>query len=402
MAIDFPKDFGLGEVKIAVVGVGGGGGNALNCMVRSQRERKSVSSDYEDMPQSGIEYFAFNTDTRALRMSLADHTLTLGEKLTQGRGAGNKPSVGENAATEAADKITSMLEPFDMIFITAGMGGGTGTGAAPVVAELIKKAKKDVLVVAVVTKPFLFECGPKGEEGPKMIQALNGIDKLKPFVDSLIVIPNQKLLGMNKSGKSLTLRESFNLADEVLKNAVESISDLINKDGDINVDYSDIKTILENSGLAHFAFGVGRGENKVTEALNQITSSPLLETDLKNAKRLLINFVAPPSVTMEDVDKISASISTQAHQDVLLIPGVRYTEDDIDELHVTVIAAGYDESDLEIAETNNITKIDNDILNKVAQPEIPAPPSYTPADVTPKRSSEAAAIFRNVFGEERL
>lgn len=229
------------QVNIKVIGVGGGGGNALNCMVNAGVKN--------------IEYIAVNTDAKALNNSKATSKIQIGAKLTRGRGAGNKPDVGQRSAEENKDEIANSLKGADMVFITAGMGGGTGTGAAPVVAQIAQEM--NILTVAVVTKPFLFE------REQKMAQAERGIDELMKYVDSLIVIPNEKLLvGIDKP---LTMKESFALSDDILKTGVKSISDLIVEEGYINLDFADVSTIMKGAGYAHMAIGHGSGKNKAEE-----------------------------------------------------------------------------------------------------------------------------------------
>jgi cell division protein FtsZ len=306
------------EVNIKVIGVGGGGGNALNCM---------VDSDVED-----IEYISVNTDARALRNSKATNRIQIGAKLTKGRGAGNRPAVGKESAEENRDEIAEAIKDADMIFITAGMGGGTGTGAAPVVAQIAQEL--GILTVAVVTKPFNFE------REAKMAQAEAGISELKKYVDSLIVIPNEKLLvGLEKP---LTMKESFALADDILRVGVKSISDLIVDDGFINLDFADVSTIMKGAGYAHMAIGHGAGKEKATEAAKAVISSPLLETSISGAKRLLINIVMSDDVMASDVDTATKMITDSAADDVECIFGTAFKDDMNDEMTITVIAAGFD------------------------------------------------------------
>ena len=307
------------DVNIKVIGVGGGGGNAVNCMVESG--------------VNDIEYIAINTDAKALNKSKATTRIPIGTKLTKGRGAGNKPEIGQRSAEENRDEIEAHLKGADMIFITAGMGGGTGTGAAPVVAKIAKEM--DILTVAVVTKPFLFE------REQKMAQAERGIAELRKYVDSLIVIPNEKLLcGLDKP---LTMKESFSLADDILKTGVRSISDLITDDGFINLDFADVSTIMKGAGYAHMAIGHGEGKDKATDAAKAVISSPLLETSISGANRLLINIVMSEDVLAEDVDTATKMITDTAADDVEFIFGTAFKEDMQDEMTITVIAAGFGE-----------------------------------------------------------
>ncbi len=309
------------EVNIKVIGVGGGGGNALNCM---------ASSDVND-----IEYIAVNTDAKALNNSKATVKVQIGSKLTRGRGAGNKPEIGMQSAEENKDEIEAVLKGADMIFITAGMGGGTGTGAAPVVAKLAQE--NNILTVAVVTKPFAFE------REQKMAQAERGIAELRKYVDSLIVIPNEKLIeGLDKP---LTMRESFALADDVLKTGVKSISDLIVEEGYINLDFADVSTIMKGAGYAHMAIGHGSGKDKAKEAANAVIASPLLETSIAGAKRLLINIAMSEDVLSSEVDTATKMITDKAAENVEFIFGTAFKEDMQDEMVITVIAAGFDLDD---------------------------------------------------------
>ena len=314
------------DVNIKVIGVGGGGGNAVNCMVESG--------------VNNIEYIAVNTDAKALNKSKATTRIPIGAKLTKGRGAGNKPEIGQRSAEENRDEIETHLKGADMIFITAGMGGGTGTGAAPVVAKIAKEM--DILTVAVVTKPFLFE------REQKMAQAEKGIAELKKYVDSLIVIPNEKLLeGMDKP---LTMRESFALADDILKTGVKSISDLIVEEGYINLDFADVSTIMKGAGYAHLAIGHGSGKDKAKEAANAVIASPLLETSIAGAKRLLINITMSEDILSSDVDNATKMITDKAADNVEFIFGTAFKEDMQDEMTITVIAAGFGEEELEESE----------------------------------------------------
>ena len=308
---------GIDLAKIKVVGVGGGGGNALNCIVAAGIQN--------------VEYIAVNTDAQALKNSKATTKIQIGQKLTHGLGAGGKPERGEGAAQESKDEILENLKGADMVFITAGMGGGTGTGAAPVVAEIAREL--GILTVAVVTKPFAFE-GAR-----KLKQAEKGIENLLANVDSLIVIPNQKLL----TGKeNLTMRQSFALADDILKTAVLSVTELILRNGEINVDFADVKTIMSNAGYAHMAIGQGEGKDKVADAVAQVISSPLLETSIKGAKRLLLNITMSDDIIAGDVAELTDTITKAAAEDVELIFGTSFNEELSDTIDVIVIASDFD------------------------------------------------------------
>ena len=311
------------DVNIKVIGVGGGGGNAVNCMV--------------DSGVNNIEYIAINTDAKALNKSKATTRIPIGAKLTKGRGAGNKPEIGQKSAEESRDEIETHLKGADMVFITAGMGGGTGTGAAPVVAKIAQEM--GILTVAVVTKPFLFE------REQKMRQAEAGIAELKKYVDSLIVIPNERLLvGLDKP---LTMIQSFALSDDFLKTGVKSISDLIVEEGYINLDFADVSTIMKGAGYAHMAIGHGSGKEKAKEAAEAVISSPLLETSISGAKRLLINIAMSNDVLSSDVDAATKKITDTAADGVEFIFGTAFKEDMQDEMTITVIAAGFGGDDFD-------------------------------------------------------
>lgn len=326
------------DVNIKVIGVGGGGGNAVNCMV--------------DSGVSNIEYIAVNTDAKALNKSKATTRIPIGAKLTKGRGAGNKPEIGQRSAEENRDEIETHLKGADMIFITAGMGGGTGTGAAPVVAKIAKEM--DILTVAVVTKPFLFE------REQKMAQAEKGIAELKKYVDSLIVIPNERLLvGLDKP---LTMMQSFALSDDVLKTGVKSISDLIVEEGYINLDFADVSTIMKGAGYAHMAIGHGSGKDKARDAANAVISSPLLETSISGAKRLLINIAMSEDILSSDVDAATKMITDTAADGVEFIFGTAFKEDMQDEMMITVIAAGFEDESASSVDSASDASSDEDVI----------------------------------------
>lgn len=307
------------DISIKVVGVGGGGGNALNCM--------ATEGIFD------VEFVAVNTDAAALRSSKASTKVQIGEKLTRGRGAGNKPEIGERSAQENRDEISAALKGATMVFIAAGMGGGTGTGAAPVVAEIAKEL--DILTVAVVTKPFNFE------QKAKMAQAERGIGELMKHVDSLVVIPNERLISSNE--KPLTMKESFALADNILKTGVKSIAELITVDGFINLDFADVESTMKNAGYAHMAIGHGSGKDKAAEAANAVISSPLLETSISGATRLLVNIVMSEDALSTDIDTATKLITEAADPDVELIFGASFNEEMQDEINLTVIASGFRE-----------------------------------------------------------
>ena len=304
-------------VKIKVVGVGGGGGNAVNRMINS-----------------GVKYVDFlcvNTDKQALDKSAARMKIQIGEKITRGKGAGSKPEVGQRAAEESRDEIVSALSGADMVFVTSGMGGGTGTGAAPVVAQLAREM--GILTVGVVTKPFLFE----GRR--RMNQAEEGISSLSKNVDSLIVIPNERL--KYSSQQRITLNNAFSIVDDVLRQAVQSISDLILVPGIVNLDFADVTSIMKDAGYAHMGIVVSSGKDKAENAAKMAISSPLLETTIKGAKGLIVNITAAPDIGLDDVEVASSMISGQADEDANIIWGAAFDESMDDEVRVTVIATGF-------------------------------------------------------------
>ena len=314
----FENDFG---VNIKVVGVGGGGNNAVNRM---------ITSDFK-----GVEFIAINTDKQALKKSIAPVQLAIGEKITNGFGAGSNPEIGKRAADEAYAEIKKLLAGADMVFITAGMGGGTGTGAIPYVAKAAKEL--DILTVAVVTTPFAFE-GKK-----RMLQAEVGIKELGEYVDSLVVIPNERLKLVADS--RISLATAFSEADEVLRRGVQSISDLINNLGFINIDFADVTSILKDSGVAYMGMGKASGKDKAQIASNMAISSPLIETPIKGAKGVIISIAASAEVGLEDVDFAANAIRNECNEDANIIFGVAFDPTLEDEMRITIIAAGFNSDD---------------------------------------------------------
>ncbi len=304
--------------EIRVIGVGGGGNNALNRMIEAGL--------------NGVKFIAVNTDLQALNLSKAPVKLQIGDKLTKGLGAGANPEIGRKAAEEDRDKIAEVLKGADMIFITAGMGGGTGTGASPIIAEVAKEL--GILTVGVVTKPFLFE-GRK-----RMLQAEEGISLLREKVDALIVIPNDKLLDV--ADKNTPLLEAFRMADDVLRQGVQGISDLITIPGLINVDFADVETIMKEAGSALMGVGYGKGENRALEAAKAAISSPLLESSIEGAKGILLNISGGPDLTLKEVHDAADLITKVADKDANIIFGAVIKEDMSDEIMITVIATGFD------------------------------------------------------------
>ena len=307
-------------VNIKVIGVGGGGNNVVNRMVRSGTK--------------GVEFVAVNTDKQALNVSSATYKIQIGEKLTHGQGAGSDPEVGRKSAEESRNQIAKALEDTDMVFITAGMGGGTGTGGAPIVAEIAKEM--DILTVAVVTKPFGFE----GRR--RMQQAESGISELKDKVDSLVIIPNERL--KHATDQKITFANAFEIADDVLRQAVQSISDLIRDTGFINLDFADVTAIMKNAGMAHMGVGRAAGKGKAEEAARMAISSPLLETSINGATGVLINITGSAEMTLDDVETAAGIVQEAANPDANIIFGATCSDSCQDEMRVTVIATGFEGS----------------------------------------------------------
>jgi cell division protein FtsZ len=315
------------SAKIKVIGIGGGGGNAVNTMI--------------DCDLQGIDFIVANTDAQALRMSKAPVKIQLGGQLTKGLGAGADPSMGKDAAEENREQLADVLRGADMVFIAAGLGGGTGTGAAPIIAEVAKEV--GALTVGVVTKPFT-------REGKlRLTKAENGVRELKKHVDSLVIIPNDRLLGL--AGKSMSILDAFKPSDDVLRQAVQGISDLITTSGLINVDFADVKAIMSERGMAMMGIGISSGENRAVEAATKAISSPLLEDiDISGAKGVLVNITGSSSMTMDEFDAASKVIHEKVHEDANIIVGLVIDEALNDYVKITAIATGFgDRFDLEKA-----------------------------------------------------
>ncbi len=315
--IEFQNDQQEGFASIKVVGCGGGGNNAVNRMVEAGLR--------------GVEFIAINTDRQALGMSNAHTKIQIGEKATRGLGAGAVPAVGKNAANESKEDIMRALEGADLVFITAGMGGGTGTGAAPVVAEAARNI--GALTVAVVTKPFTFE----GKQRMKNADA--GIAELKQQVDTLVVIPNDRLL--SGPSKGTTMLEAFRIADDVLRQGIQGISDLIAVPALINLDFADVRTVMESGGMAHMGIGVGKGDNRMVNAAKEAISSPLLETKIDGARSVLINITGGADISITDINEAANMITQAADPEANIIFGAGIDENMKDEVRVTVIATGF-------------------------------------------------------------
>ena len=333
-------------VNIKVIGVGGGGNNAVNRMISSNIK--------------GVEFITINTDRQALRRSDASQQLVIGEKLTSGFGAGANPQIGARAAEESIEEIKALLDGTDMVFITAGMGGGTGTGAAPVVARVAHEM--DILTIGIVTKPFGFE----GKR--RMDQALAGIAELSQYVDSLVVIPNDRLKQVTDT--RITLQNAFEVADGVLARGTQSISDLISVSGFINLDFADVSSVMKNAGHAHMGVGSATGKDKAEMAARAAISSPLLESSISGARGILISITVSPDVGLEDVDVASNLIANEASPDANVIWGVNFDNELEDEMRITIIATGFDN------DQSNIRK--------------PAAPAFTPAPVEAPAAKPAA------------
>jgi len=321
---------------IKVIGVGGGGNNAVNRMIEHGVE--------------GVEFIAVNTDSQALNLSKAEVKLQIGGKLTRGLGAGANPDVGKKAAEESKEQLEEVLQGADMIFVTAGMGGGTGTGAAPIIAQIAKDL--GALTVGVVTRPFSFE----GRR--RATQAIGGIESLKSAVDTLIVIPNDRLLEI--VDKNTPMLEAFREADNVLRQGVQGISDLIAKPGLINVDFADVKTIMFDKGSALMGIGVATGENRATEAAKKAISSPLLETSIDGAHGILMNITGGTNLSLYEVQEAADLVTSAADNEVNVIFGSVINENLKDEIIVTVIATGFDET---IQQVNNPINHQRPVIN---------------------------------------
>ncbi len=373
MAFEIDNDF-ESAVQIKVIGVGGGGGNAVNRMITSG--------------VLGAEFIAVNTDKQVLVHSKATHKIQIGEKSTHGQGAGGKPEIGAKAAEESRDSIADALKGTDMVFITTGMGGGTGTGAAPVIAQVAKDM--GCLTIGVVTKPFKFE----GRR--RMLLAQDGIAKLAEHVDSLIVIPNDRLRAIDDRKK--TIAEAFAEADEVLLQGVKSISELIKVPGFINLDFADVTSVMKDAGYAHMGVGRAKGKDKAETAANAAVSSPLLETSISGAKGVIISITASDDVDLEDVENAAEIITAKAHEDANITWGIAFDPDLDDEMVITVIATGFDSKPQVEAPAAPAAPANPffSAVNKAAPaaaPVAPAAPAVPPvaAPATPKTAPAAPA-----------
>ena len=355
-------DTGTSGVKIRVIGVGGGGNNAVNRMIAANIR--------------GVEFVTVNTDRQALMKTEAPVQLVIGEKITKGFGAGANPEVGARAAEESMEDIKQMLTGADMAFITAGMGGGTGTGAAPLIAKMAHEM--NILTIGIVTKPFGFE----GKR--RMDQAEQGIKELRQYVDSLVVIPNEKLKQV--SDTRITLGNAFEIADDVLRRGVQSISELINVPGFINLDFADVTSVMKNAGYAHMGVGGATGQDKAELAARAAISSPLLETSIHGAKGILISITASHDVGLEEVDLASSMISREAHPDANVIWGLAFDDSLDDEMRVTIIATGFDNKEA-ASETAEAPEARPEEQPAAAE----APAAETPAEAQPAEEATVEA-----------
>ncbi|MBQ8507926.1 MAG: cell division protein FtsZ [Clostridia bacterium] len=305
---------------IKVVGVGGAGTNAVNRMVASGLK--------------GVEFIAVNTDKQALALCDAEKTIQIGEKLTKGLGAGANPEIGQKAAEESRDEIASAIKGSDLVFVTCGMGGGTGTGAAPVIAEIARDM--GILTIGVVSKPFLFE----GRQ--RMRNAESGIERLKAHVDTLVVVPNDRLLSVVTKGTTMT--EAFKIADDTLRQGIQGISDLISMPALINLDFADVRTVMQSRGLAHMGIGTGSGENRLVEAAKMAISSPMLETSIDGARAVLINITGGPDTSIIEINEAARIITEAADEEANIIFGAGIDDSMTDEVKITVIATGFEKT----------------------------------------------------------
>ena len=350
MEFDFEQVYDSG-VNIKVIGVGGGGNNAVNRMISTNIR--------------GVEFVAVNTDSQAINTSCAAKKIVIGEKITRGKGAGSNPEVGKRSAEESIEAIKDVLRGADMVFVTTGMGGGTGTGAAPVIAKVAKEL--GILTVGIVTKPFSFE-GKK-----RMLQAEEGIAELSKHVDSLIVIPNERLKQVEDT--HITLANAFEIADDVLRRGVQSVSEVINIPGLVNLDFADVTTIMKDAGYAHMGVGAAKGPDKAQLAAMAAISSPLLETSIAGATGVLLSITASEDIQLDEVDIASNMIHEEAHPDATIIWGATFDPTLKDEMRVTIIATGFDKLD-----TNGAVKKADTVPAPVHEPIPEAPIEEEPVE----------------------
>ena len=358
-------------VAIRVVGVGGGGGNAVNRMITGGVR--------------GIDFVAINTDKQCLNYSAATMKLQIGDKLTRGLGAGGNPEMGRKAAQESEDEIRKMLEGANMVFITAGMGGGTGTGGAPVVAQIAKDM--GILTVGVVTRPFNFE-------GRRRIDQANaGISELKEKVDALVVIPNERLKLV--SDQKITFQNAFEVADNVLRQAVQSISELMTVPGLINLDFNDVATIMRNAGFAHMGVGRASGKDKASDAARMAIESPLLETSISGARGVLLNITGSPDMGLEEVEQAAAMVQEAAHPEAHIIFGAAIDEGLDDEIRITVVATGFDAQPSGLAKPSAVAE-DKPAAEPAAAPAAPAQPAQPAAPAAEQSELDVPTFIQDM------
>ena len=362
------------SAKIIVVGVGGAGNNAVNRMVEEAI--------------GGVEFIGVNTDKQALTLCKAPTVIQIGEKLTKGLGAGAKPEIGEKAAEESIEEIRQAIQGADMVFVTCGMGGGTGTGAAPVVAGVAKEM--GILTVGVVTKPFRFEAKTR------MSNALAGIEKLKESVDTLIIIPNDRLLEI--VDRRTTMPEALKKADEVLQQAVQGITDLINLPALINLDFADVQTVMIDKGVAHIGIGEGKGDDKAMEAVQQAVSSPLLETTIEGASHVIINVSG--DISLMDANDAATYVQNMTGEDTNIIFGALYDDKEADYVRITVIATGLDDETTRkasVTRDKNAAKSGKTARTQQEQPQVQAQPTYQMPLLNSQPSSSHRRILQAMF-----
>ncbi len=364
-------DYSNNICKIKVVGVGGGGNNAVNRMVSAGI--------------TGVHFIAVNTDQQDLNMSRADEVIQIGKNLTKGLGAGANPDRGREAAEESVDELKKMLQDTDLLFITAGLGGGTGSGAAPVIARLAKEM--GILTIGVITKPFKFEAPTRAKN------ADNSIQELRKYVDSLVVIPNEKLYTILK--KDVSFLDSFRYADDVLRQAIQGVSELISVPGLINLDFADVSTIMRDKGIAHMGIGKGRGANKTIEAVRQAVTSQLLETSIEGATGILINITGGRDLTLSEVYEAVDLVRDVADKDCNIIFGARINNDTTGETEITVIATGFSDKD----KMPTVPEFKNNSVNvrpftEQTEREVEEEPTTEeePSDIQPKDEVEDISI----------
>lgn len=352
-----PKEMENNFASIRVVGVGGAGTNAVNRMVESGLK--------------GVEFIAVNTDKQALSLCKAEHQIQIGEKLTKGLGAGANPDIGQKAAEEDRENIAEAIKGSDLVFVTCGMGGGTGTGAAPVIAEIARDM--GILTIGVVTKPFMFE----GK--PRMKNAEMGIERLKSHVDTLVVVPNDRLLSVVSKGTSVV--DSFKIADDTLRQGIQGISDLIAMPALINLDFADVRTVMQSRGLAYMGIGMGKGENRMADAAKAAIASPMLEISIEGARAMLINVTGGPDMSLLDISEATKLITEAADPEANIIFGAGIDEKLDDEVKITVIATGFEKTPF--------------TPEKSAQTSIPEEPDSDAQDEAPKQR-------RRIYEDENL